>query len=58
MELCIKLSLAKEKEENKKIRANVTYGLLKTVKKTWGNLCKWHWSKDDPLKKMTLCLDY
>ena len=56
MELRIKLSLAKEKEENKKIRANVTYGLLKTVKKTWGNFCKWHWSKDDPLKKMTLCL--
>ena len=37
MELRIKLSLAKENEENKKISANVTHGLLKTVKYLdWG----------------------
>ena len=40
MELRIKLSLAKEEEENKIISANVTYGLLKTAKKIRGNLVK------------------
>ena len=40
MELRIKLSLAKEEEENKIISANVTCGLLKIVKKISGNLCQ------------------
>ena len=32
--------ISKENEENKIVNANVTHGLLKTIKKIRGNLCQ------------------